>query len=450
MPYQNEYARGDSLSRLLENPSVKEFNGIIRRVEGQKAHELPIQLEPQRNTGSITCVIAIDGSTVTHHVQTGYPGAEATLLNLAAIVIKLQELRDIPLRNYIPSPKEIRDMEQCWTLSAVLPGRNIVRRDEPTDSPKRFFRATISKELEARLDPDHETLLETLRAITTHRKNKEIDCPIDDCPLKGNYKKVVPKQGDTTVCNCDLNETIYETDILRTHERFEEDGSSEQAFTAVRQVIEHLALVNILRYFERTNSLGVFRNTAFIMDGPLAIFGMPAWLKHYIEKEIARLHKKVQEQNDLGILLIGIEKSGQFLAHFNELDWKEKEGYRQRLPNCTALAPDIDYIHKHIVLRPKDAKPYGEATYYGRKVLYKNQVGQHSVVMTPIVNDCGRDPSCVAESAYPRIGEALDILDELSTHLYKDGFAPLVRAHAHAAIPLKAGVRILAEIFRKK
>lgn len=450
MPYQNEYARGDSLSRLLENPSVKEFNGIIRRAEDQKAHELPTQLEPQRKAGSITRVIAIDGSTVTHRVQNGYPGAEATLLNLAAIVIKLQELRDIPPRNYIPSPKEIRDMEQCQTLSAVLPGRNIVRRNEPKDSPKRFFRAAVKKELEARLDPDHETLLETLRAITTHRENKQIDCPIDDCPLSGNDKKVVPKQSDSTVCNCDLKETIYETDILRTHERFEEDGSSEQAFTAIRQVIEHLTLVNILRYFERTNSLGVFRNTAFIMDGPLAIFGMPAWLKHYIEREISRLHKKVQEQNDPGILLIGIEKSGQFLAHLNELDWKEKEGYRQRLPNCTALTPDIDYIHKHIVLRPKDAKPYGEATYYGRKILYKNRVGQHSVVMTPIVNDCGRDPLCVAESAYPRIGEALDILDELSTHLYKDGFAPLVRAHAHAAIPLRAGARILAEIFRKE
>ena len=55
-------------------------------------------------------------------------------------------------------------------------------------------------------------------------------------------------------------------------------------------------MVNILRYFERTDSLGVFRDTAFIMDGPLAIFGMPAWLKPYIEAEIVRLHEKAKEQ----------------------------------------------------------------------------------------------------------------------------------------------------------
>ena len=242
---------------------------------------------------------------------------------------------------------------------------------------------------------------------------------------------------------------IYETDLLRAHERFEENGSSEQAFTAIRSVIEHLTLVNILRYFERTSSLSVFRDTAFIMDGPLALFGMPAWLKYHIEPEIARLHNKARERGDPGILLIGIEKSGQFLDHLAELDWLDKGGPRERLPNRTALAPDMNYIHKHIVLQPLEAKPYGEATYYGRKVLYKNKAGQHAVIMTPIVNESGHDYHCVDETAYPRIGEALDILDELHTYLYKDGFAPLVRAHAHAAIPLRTGARILAEIFNE-
>ena len=446
MPYRNEFARGDSLWRLEESPSVQEFKGAIRYRKNQNTHDLPTRLEPERGADRVRRVVAIDGSTVTHQVRNGYPGAEAALLNLAAIVINLQAIRDVP-RNYIPSPSEMRDMEQCRTLSAVLPGRNIVRQDRPADSPKRFFRATISKELEARLDPEHETLRETLRAITVGRTG-QIDCPVDDCPLE-YLQKVVPQQCDG-VCNCPQRETIYETDALRAHERFEENGSSEQAFTAVRQVIEHLTLVNILRYFERTNSLGVFRDTAFIMDGPLALFGMPAWLKYHVEPEIARLHKKAQEQGDPGILLMGIEKSGQFLDHLKELDWVEGEGPGQRLLAYTALAPDIDYIHKHIVLRPPDAKPYGEATYYGRKVLYKNRAGQHSVIMTPIVNDSGRDPNCVAEAAYPRLGEALDIMDELSTHLYQDGFAPLVRAHAHAAIPLKTGARILAEIFREE
>ena len=79
--------------------------------------------------------------------------------------------------------------------------------------------------------------------------------------------------------------------------------------------------------------------------------------------------------------------------------------------------------------------------------MYKNGLGQHSVVMTPIVNAEGDDRDCVDEAAYPRLGEVLDIMDEFSTYLYEDGFAPLVCAHAHAAIPLKAGIGLLTELF---
>ena len=444
MPYRNEFAKGESLWRLAESHSVKEFQGAIRYREERVSHEPPGNLDPPRGIGRIKRVIAIDGSTVPHRVENGYPGAEAALLNLAAIVIKLEAIRDIR-RDYIPSPREMRDMEQCETLSAVFPGRNVVRKDKPEDSPKQFFRATLCKELEAKLDPDHESLLETLRNITKGRESK-VSCPIDECP-RGEFREWVEPKPGLVVCNCELEKVIYESDSLRTHERFEEFGSSAQAYTAVQQVIEHLILVNILRYFECTDSLGVFRNTAFIMDGPLAIFGMPAWLKDYIEREIARLHNKALEQGDPGILLLGIEKSGQFLDHLSELDWMEGEGPRHRLPNGVALVPDIDYIHTHIVLRPLNVKPYGKDTYYGRKVMYKNRAGQHSVIMTPIVNASGSDPHCVDETAFPRLGEALDIMDELSTHLYQDGFAPLVRAHAHAAIPLRTGARILESLF---
>ena len=67
--------------------------------------------------------------------------------------------------------------------------------------------------------------------------------------------------------------------------------------------------------------------------------------------------------------------------------------------------------------------------------------------MTPIVNSAGREPNCTELIAFPRLGEALDIVDDLYTHLYQDGFIPLIRANAHAAIPLRQGQRILANLF---
>ena len=441
MAYENEFARGDSLWRLLGSPSVQEFRGIIRERENDKSLELPARLNLTRNKSTTKRVIAIDGSTTTHTVENGFPGAEAALFNLAVIVIKIAAMRNIP-DDYIPGPQEIRDMEACRTMSAVLPGRNIVRDQEPDDSPKKFFRATLCKELEAKFDPNHETLLETLRTITKQHKG-EIQCPADDCD-----NRVHPQEG-ISICHCNRKETIYETDVLRAHERFEDSGSGEQAFTAFRQAVEHLSLVNILRYFEKIDIWEVFHDTAFIMDGPLALFGMTAWLQAHVRKEITRLHAEAIKRGGPGILLMGVEKSGHFLEHLKRLDWVQGEGPGQRLSNRTALAPNCKYIHKYIVLRPLDAKPYGLQTYYGRHVLYKNRNGQHSVIMTPMVDKRSSDLNDVSIEAYPRIGEALDIMDDLSTYLYQDGFTPLVRAHAHAAIPLKAGGRIMEDLFQE-
>ena len=447
MPYVNEFASGESLWSLADSQSVREFRGAIRFKEGSVHHHPPPTLTPIRGCDYIKRIFAIDGSTVTKTVQNGFPGAEAALFNLAAIVIEIDKLRGIS-PDYIPGPGEMREMERNRTLSAVLPGRNVVRDNHPGDTPKRFFRSTVASALDARLDPDHETILDTLREITATRSSAKIRCPIDECPLQNPHDRVEPATQHT--CGCHLRETIFETDGLRTHERFDDSGSSEEAFTAFRTVAEHLVLINILRHFERTDTLEFLGDTAFVIDGPLAIFGMPAWLKTYVGNEIARIHNKCVGLGHPGLLVLGVEKTGDFLDHLRMLDWEPGGGPGSNLPNGAALAPGKDYIHRHIKPRPENAKPYGLDTYYGRRVLYKNRVGQHTVVMTPIVNAEGSDLACTELGVFPRIGEALDLLDELATYLYHDAFAPLVRAHAHAAIPLKAGERIIDQLFNNQ
>ena len=442
MPYENERATGDSLWRLEDNESVKAFRGTIQTRNPSEPHEPPTSISPPRRQRAIRRIIAIDGSTVTKTVQNGFPKAEAALLNAAVIVIKTEELSRIGW-NDIPSPSQLRDLEKVNTMSAVLPGQNVVGRKVEEDTPKKFFRSTIRQELNFKLDPNHESLLETFLAIT--RTGTEVDrkfqCPIEDC---GN--RIFRLETDA-ICSCDYKEQLYPTDSLRTHERFYDSSSSEQAFTAFRMVTEHLLLVNIIRYFHKHRPLRWFDEIAFIMDGPLAIFGMPAWLKDHVQSEVARIHNDLVSKGHAGLLLIGMEKSGEFLDHLEELDWHQSLGARQRLSNSTALAPTTEYIFRHIRPNPDSNKAYGQAVYYGRKVLYKNQAGQHAVVMTPIVNSAGRERNGTDLNAFPRLGEALDIVDDLYTHLYRDGFIPLVRANAHAAIPLRQGQLILQNLF---
>ena len=445
MPYDGEYATGHTLARLVDNPAVRDFDGEIKKSTPTTSEALPISIAPHRGSTQVKSLIAIDGSAVTSRVENGHPGAEASLLNIAAVVIALAELRDLAKTGKsadepIPSPAAVRELEKWNTLSAVLPGRNVIGKSTGADTPKRFFRQVVHREISgATLSGDHETLLETLRAITNDRATP-IQCPDDSCD-----QHVTP-QPEPTSCNA-CGETVYPSDSLRCHERFEDYGSSEQAFTMVRIVVEHLSMVNLIRWFERNDRFDVLDGIGFIMDGPLAIFGMAAWLKKHIQDELARLHGLSLQKGGAGLLLLGVEKHGMFMDHLEALDWSAARGERGRLEPGTVMAPDIGYIHQHIALRPPDAKPYGQATYYGRHLMYKSRSGQHAALTLPIVNAQGADPACVDEDAYPRAGDALDLIDELGTHLYKDGFAPLARAHLHAAVPLHRGTEILASIF---
>ena len=428
--------------RLLDNKSVKEFKGTIQIREPRTSNLLPPVIEPNRHPKPIKWIIAIDSSTVTHKVQNGFPKAEAALFNAAVIVINLEGLRNIG-RDDIPSPSQLRELEKISTMSCVLPGPNVIGNKPEQDTPKKFFRHTVRHELNFKLDPSHESLFETYLNITSDRliKDAKFRCPIEDCEER------IPRPTADTCCNCPRREMIYPTDSLRMHERFYDYSSSEQAFTAFRMVTEHLMMVNILRYFYKHQPNRWFDDIAFIVDGPLAIFGMPAWLKDHIQVEVANIHNSLIEQGQLGLFLMGMEKTGNFMDHLEELDWSQKEGTRQKLRNGTVLVPTTDYIYRNITPNPNSDKAYGQAVYYGRKVLYKNRTGQHAVIMTPIVNSAGREPNSTSVIAFPRLATALDITDDLYTYLYQDGFIPLVRANAHAAIPLRQGQQILANLF---
>ena len=60
--------------------------------------------------------------------------------------------------------------------------------------------------------------------------------------------------------------------------------------------------------------------TAFVVDGPLAMFGHPAWLSPLIKTELKRLNKIVRDRTKNDLLIIGVEKTGAFVTHFEEID----------------------------------------------------------------------------------------------------------------------------------
>ena len=439
MPFENEIATGESLLALQKSAALKEFEGVIAVRQDDLPRDPPPIVDVARSDWLPQRVVAIDGSSITYKVRNGFPGAEASLVMLAVVFIDVSKLATIGA-DEIPSPKVFNEMDRAHTLDAVLPGANIVRRANDGDSPTRYFRAEVFKALNGRLDQGHESLLETMRAIIGPRSSV-IDCPIEECG-----RKYILNRGEYA-CGCPRAETLFETDAFRFHERFNELAANGEVHGEVRHVLEVLSLVNLLRLFARDDLIHHLANLAFVLDGPLAVFGQPAWLAPYVRSEIIRISDKARKRNGRDVLIMGVEKSGQYVNHFLDLDWSDEGGARTRFAPGTVLIPGSKYVNRNIVFRPADAKPSGVDTYFGRKVFYKTRNSAHAVLNMAMVNGAGTDFDDASAAAFPRLGDALNVLDHLSTYLYQDGFMPLVRAHAHAAIPLKRGTDIIMGLF---
>ena len=448
MPFENEFASGESLltleTSLTASRAFREFRGQIRIEPPAGGGGPPLVIDVPRRNWTPSRVIAFDGSTVSEALVNGFPMAEASLVKVSVVRVDLSKLTSQP-EDEIPSPRVFYDMERASTFDLVLPGANIVRSGVPDDSPKAYFREAAFDAFDAKLDDSHETLLETVRDIVARAARPRSNPPA--CPIEGCEERLTPGTGAYT-CSCPRGATLFETDAFRFVERFNEVASNGESHGEVRHVLEVVSLLNMLRYFARDPArIGYLREAVFILDGPLALFGHPAWLTPYVRTELQRINALCRAEGfDLAVL--GYEKSGAFVDHFDRLDMCPDRGPRGRHQNRTAFAPDAVYINRNIALRPDDAKAHGTDTYFGRKIFYKTASGGHAVITTGMVNDASTNfRRCDAE-CFPRLGDMLDVLDHLATHLHRDGFMPLVRAHAHAAIPLRRGGDIIRTLFR--
>ena len=442
MPYFKETATGDSLIWLQNSKVLREFEDTIF-VKRQAAPVQPPILQVARSDWTPSRVIAIDGSHLTHRVNNGLPGAEAGLVMISVVVIKL-ELLGKQSPGAILSPAFFRDMENVQTLESAMPGIGVTRINVENDTPIDFYRQKVYDTLLSSVGKDHETLLDTLHEICENDQfAPRISCPITDCERSYEYK-----QGEY-YCSCSRKEKLFETDVFRLHEYFDDNRTSVEAISRLRSVLEVLILINILRFFAK-HAPDYLKDCAFVLDGPLAIFGTTASILRPVRKEIKRISRIARKYNGKDIVLFGIEKTGRMNEHWEQLDYDDDRGPRSRFPDQTVIVPDHAYIQANIAPSNLSGKPFGQDTHFGRVVLYKTSRGKQIVVYTGMLNDSSSDFRSNSPECYPRLGDTLNVVDNLATYIYEDGFLPLIRAHAHAAIPLKRGTDIIKSLFEDK
>lgn len=390
-------------------------------------------------------VLAIDGSHAEVDVRNGFPGAEASYMTIACVGLDVARMRQLDANRPV-DPRQFRETHSVGSAECALPGSNVVFGSEP--SAQASLRRALHEVLAAeRPFTDGETLLGTYEALLAHRPEEPHAqrCPYDDCLGEPQeYSRGVGQYH----CRCSRQRALYSTDALRVHEGMLEFGKNGALFAEIMQVMERLYLVNILRSLEVRGWLSSLRRLAVVLDGPLAVFGHPAWLSQAIYRELVRINDVARAANaGQDMLVIGVEKSGAFATHLAELD-TSVGSTASGLATQSAGLLDDPYI-KRCIVPSESRKPYGLDTYFGRKLFYKTRTGALIVATLPFLSEAHRDSSRADPTQYPRLADALDLLDALFSSRYPNALAPIVAAHAEAAIPLNLGQRILERLARE-
>jgi NurA domain-containing protein len=438
----------EPLRRILSSDRIKEIQSRIQIKHEEKLVEwtekvIPLSsLEPSSWRPKL--LVAIDGDYSASKIETGFPGSEIGYITISTVLILLDKIRDLEQNKFI-DPRQFRQTEKATSIDCVFSGCNAVLKGEA--SAKTSLRRALFEEMQRQnVFEGVESLLGTYEALLKIKRAREgggrqPKCPHDNCDsdLQDGY-------GCYTCPTC--GGTLYSTDALRLHELMNSAGGNGEMYGQIKETFKKLQLIHLIRSLEKKEKpYSLFRDIVFFLEGSLTVFSTSSWLAKCFRIELGRINEKVKEACGHDLLILGIEKSGNFVNHFSDIDTK-KDGAADNFPAQSVFLPSNEYICKNIVLNDNPDFVYLEDTAFGRKFFYKTKAGFRVVPSVATFSNYQSNVETAFSAQYPRLADCLVLLDDLVSSRYGNSVMPLASAHAEAAIPLNLGKSIFDEIAR--
>jgi hypothetical protein len=387
--------------------------------------------------GDVRWTIATDASPFEAEVDPHFPSTRVLFMQLAAVIVDLQKMRE--RSGPFADPVAIREAQHADVLAGVLPSSNLMRSDGT--EPQRAFREEILRLFE-RSSVEGRSLLDVLLEVEAERVDVATPtgtlvmhrCPNPGCelilddPEKGYF---VPVGASGATCPGCAG-LLLATDALRVHEKFNVNGSNQEACGRVMSVAERLILLTLLGHLQaRTPS--ALGQMAFITDGPLALFGEVAPIKRPLLRRLQRVAAE-QTRRSFGLpVLVGLEKSGEFAEHADAI--------HQHIPRGSLMVLTDSYVQTYITFK---GSTHGEDTYYGRHFFYHSTNGSMFTMTVPPLGRVDAMPTEeFASEDYPTLRATCDVLDRIGTRLYENATIPVALAHRWCAYPLAQATQVL-------
>lgn len=384
--------------------------------------------------------ISIDGSKQEVEVRPDFPSARVGFAQVAGVFSQLDALAPAPPGGFV-DPVVIAKAAHAALVKGVVPTSVVTVRPEQTIHEawrEAVWELFTTCELEGPAGT-RTSLVDVLAHVLGTPTAPVSSVTLGRCP--GRHDRDCEAEGlavpiSGSKCSA-CGTTLYFTDATNTHDEVVEFGSNDNALGRLMNVLELLTFLWQIRIFSQVDVGRVFPRCAFLLDGPLAMFGRPAGLKRDALRFLQAIHAQEVAAGRSGLpVVIGIEKGGVLAEH--------AEHIREHIPPGYLLCLPDRYIRQHVQHREGN-RAYGYDTDYGRRFVYRARDGRTLVFSMPPMpsGDPTDDAQAVNLAHYPALDTAVGLLDQVGTMLYRNAVIPVAFAHNFASLPLGTGSQVL-------
>lgn len=453
MPYETGRGGFERANRLGHAPSVlqaiaEKLDYFIPAASIESTSWLDELMVPAVDLGLGSppqYALAIDGSRQEVEARAEFPSVLYAFFQVAAVLVNLDKLDAQAARPFV-DPAEIRRARSTSIFGGDLPSSGAYVR--PGKDARESWRLAIYELFKSRGlaigEREATSMLDLLFQIYGDPWTPASSVIVPSCPnsvteCDAMDVAVGPAPGKCHACGT----TVYPTDVLRIWEEVVEYGSNGTALGRLSQVAELFVALGLLTHlvWERNAFLA---DVAFIIDGPLAMFGPPAKLKTQALRYVQSIAKHQADQGLAGPFICGIEKTGAFANYAYALARADvvKPG--------TLLRVDSQVIAR--VLNKSTGIGHAKDDYWGRRFFYRTTDGRMLVFSVPPATGVPYDKGVGQPdpAAYPGLATALSVLDKTGTRMYDNAVIPVAFAHEAAAYPIGVGTDVLRLVAKDK
>ena len=438
---------------IVENPDVKAFLDncdYMREPTGNEMDEIVNHFIsiPDAEFELPQKIISIDGSNYEASIRKELPFTRVGFVKISSLLIKRNNFKKLSDGDFV-NPFEVAKLSKNnSSLSFALPSSNMCYKGE--HNVRNSFRKTMDEALyncrfsEFDASTSLRTTLFRMATLRSGDPNADKDKLIlFKCPTCGAENIELWDVPETQRCpHC--GNVIYPSDCLRIWEDVSDSGSNQSALTRFTSALMHLLVIHYIRLLKEKNPdsyLNSLSDLCFIINGPLAVFGNPAWLHSSILKYLYDVNKELIDSGRPPIIVMGVLKAGAICDYFKMIG--------SSVAKSSIYSVSDEFRDKYINFdRQPSSTTFGAETYYGQDFLLKTENGKLFVfnALLPF-RDKHNKLLFKKEKAnllnYCNIGTYAKLIEEFECDLDSASLVPIALAKKYTTITLEPGGKVL-------